>query len=76
MGDVTPPQICPHCHAESLYQTKSTVASYATLAFQLLPGLGGLYMWVVVCSACGFMQFFADAQARKNLPSSDRWRKQ
>ena len=51
MADATPPRTCPHCHAESLYETKETVTTYS-LAFQMLPGLGGPYMRVV-CSACG-----------------------
>jgi hypothetical protein len=77
MADATPPRTCPHCHAESLYEAKDTVAS-AYVGFQMLPGLGSfLYppQMRVFCSACGLIRCFANSQARRDLSSSERWRK-
>jgi hypothetical protein len=72
-------EACPRCHAQELYVSELVPAS-GYRGPDLLPGLGMWFasaqMRVVACQACGLMQFFADAAARKTLAGGENgWRR-
>jgi hypothetical protein len=65
---------CSECGSKDLYYHCTTGGD-----FNPLPDLGSFLafatMFVVVCSNCGLIRFFADEDARKKLPESKKWRK-
>ena len=71
------PKTCSHCGGESLFKKK--VQSGGLYGPHLLPGLGSFFspgeMYVVLCSDCGHMLFFADKHARKKVTQSTRWKR-
>ncbi|HEX8915275.1 MAG TPA: hypothetical protein VF796_23180 [Humisphaera sp.] len=73
---MTPPLTkCTHCGSADLYTHK--VDAGGGYGPNLLSGLGGFFSFakfdVVLCSACGRCEFFADERARQNATTT--WRR-
>ena len=69
---------CPNCCGENLYRSEP-VPSGGGQGPVLLPDLGGWFHFakfiIVVCADCGLTRFFAEQDAIRKLPKSDRWRR-
>lgn len=68
---------CPECRSEEVYQYKEPVDT-TTIGGEMLPKLSSstfssAKVLPVVCGSCGYVRFFADADARAKLPTAKGW---
>ncbi len=69
---------CPECDSDRQYRYEKTLSAQGGYGPDMLPKLGaGMFKSAtfvpVVCADCGFMRFFASADARGRLEGSKKW---
>ncbi len=71
-----PMKPCPECNSEKVYRCSERISAGGA---SLLPGLSGRFSQpeyvVVVCGECGYVRNYASREARKNLDTSEYWKK-
>ena len=79
MTDAAKSASCPNCGGHELYVTVKPIPAGGGYAPDLLPGLHGWFaggrMRAVLCAGCGLYRQFANEEALRLLPKSNRWKR-
>lgn len=73
----TYPEGCLNCHSENIYKNHVEASGGLLKGVSLLPDLGST-KWtpklrIIVCSDCGFTQFYADSKSRARV--AEKWQR-